>query len=217
VKIRVFIADDHGVLRGGLRALIDAQPDMEVVGEAIDGVNAERGILETRPDVALIDISMPGGGGLEAIAAVKRIRPITRVIVLTFHDEQGYVRAALIAGASGYVIKRVVDTELLAAIRAVARGRTFMDMSFEARDVAIREDRGPGRSMRLMSGREREVLCLVAEGYTNREIAGALTLSVKSIETYRSRAMEKLGLSTRAELVRFALECGFLAPGKSAG
>jgi two-component system, NarL family, response regulator NreC len=218
MKIRVFIADDHGVLRGGLRVLINDQPDMEVVGEAVDGVNAERGILETRPDVALIDISMPGGGGLEAIGAVKRRLPVTRVIVLTFHDEPGYVRAALAAGASGFVVKRVVDTELLAAIRAVARGRTFMDVSFQTREVALRENRSsPARSVGLISGREREVLGLVAEGYTNREIADALSLSVKSVETYRGRVMEKLGLSTRAALVRFALECGFLAPGKSAG
>src|SRR5450432_1839016 len=129
MSIRVFIADDHGVLRGGLRALINAQADMEVVGEAASGSEAADGVKETGPDVVLMDISMPGGGGLAAIAAIKRVRPKTRILVLTVHDELGYVRAAADAGAIGYVVKNAVDTELLAAIRAVAQGRTFMDVS----------------------------------------------------------------------------------------
>lgn len=129
MSIRVFIADDHGILRGGLRALITAQADMEVVGEAGSGPEAESGVTETEPDVVLMDISMPRGGGLAAIAAIKRVRPKTRILVLTVHDELGYVRAAADAGAIGYVVKNAVDTELLAAIRAVAQGRTFMDVS----------------------------------------------------------------------------------------
>jgi DNA-binding NarL/FixJ family response regulator len=129
MSIRVFIADDHGILRGGLRALITLQPDMEVVGEAANGPDAEIGVKDTEPDVVLMDVTMPNGGGLAAIAAVKRVRPKTRIVVLTVHDELGYVRAAGQAGAVGYVVKSAVDTELLAAIRAVAQGRTFIDAS----------------------------------------------------------------------------------------
>jgi len=216
MSIRVFLADDHGVLRGGLRALISAQPDMEVVGEAADGVNAERGILETKPDVVLMDLSMPGRGGLETIASVRQKRAMTRVLVLTVHDEPGYLRAALLAGALGYVVKNAAEAELLAAIRAVARGRAFTDVSIVASRIGRRADGfGGPPTLSLLSEREREVLGLVAEGYTNREIADALSLSVKSVETYRGRVMEKLGLATRADLVRFALECGVLAAGKS--
>jgi DNA-binding NarL/FixJ family response regulator len=220
MRTRVFIADDHGVLRGGLRALISAQDDMEVVGEAANGPDAEAGIKDTEPDVALMDISMPNGGGLAAIAAVKQTRPKTRILVLTVHDELGYVRAAADAGAIGYVVKNVVDTELLAAIRAVAQGRSFMDssVSLETRQSmqtkvaeAIR-----GRKASQLTEREREVMGRVAEGYTNSQIAEELRLGVKSVETYRSRVMQKLGLTSRADLVRFALECGLLAPGKSA-
>ena len=131
MSIRVFIADDHGILRGGLRALISTQPDMEVVGEAANGPDAATGIEDTNPDVVLMDISMPNGGGLAAITAVKQVRPRSRILVLTVHDELGYIRAAVDAGAVGYVVKNAVDTELLAAIRAVAQGRTFMDTSID--------------------------------------------------------------------------------------
>jgi two-component system response regulator NreC len=221
VSIKVFIADDHGILRGGLRALISAQSDMEVVGEAANGPEAESGIKDTEPDVALIDISMPGGGGLAAIAAVKRVRPKTRILVLTVHDEPGYVRAAANAGAIGYVVKNAVDTELLAAIRAVAQGRTFMDASVglglgQQSMLPSSPKTASGRPPPQLTERELEVMGRVAEGYTNAQIAEELRLGIKSIETYRSRVMEKLGLTTRADLVRFALECGILAPGKSA-
>jgi DNA-binding NarL/FixJ family response regulator len=220
MTIQVFIADDHGVLRGGLRALIGAQPDMRVVGEASSGPEAEVGIRQTEPDVALMDISMPQGGGLAAIASVLRSRPKTRVVVLTVHDEPGYVRAAADAGAVGYVVKNAVDTELLAAIRAVADGRTFMDASLGLGQAhrslhASPPPRHSGkRQTTQLTGREREVMVRVAEGYTNSQIAAELGLGVKSIETYRSRVMEKLGLTCRSDLVRFALECGILVPGK---
>jgi two-component system response regulator NreC len=219
MSIRVFIADDHGVLRGGLRALISTQADMEVVGEAANGPDAEREIKKTEPDVVLMDISMPEGGGLAAIAAVKQVRPATRILVLTVHDELGYVRAAADAGAVGYVVKNVVDTELLAAIRAVAQGRTFLDASVSlglAQPAAPprHADGAGGRRATQLTTREREVMARVAEGYTNSQIAEQLRLGVKSVETHRSRVMEKLGLTSRADLVRFALECGILAPGK---
>jgi two-component system, NarL family, response regulator NreC len=220
MKTRVFIADDHGVLRGGLRALISAQDDMEVVGEASNGPDAEAGIRATEPDVALMDISMPNGGGLAAIAAVKETRPRTRILVLTVHDELGYVRAAADAGAIGYVVKSVVDTELLAAIRAVAQGRSFMDSSVSLESRQSMQTRAAnairGRKTVQLTEREREVMGRVAEGYTNSQIAEQLRLGVKSVETYRSRVMQKLGLASRADLVRFALDCGLLAPGKAA-
>jgi two-component system response regulator NreC len=194
---------------------------MDVVGEAANGLDAESGIKETEPDVVLMDISMPGGGGLAAIAAVKRVRPKTRILVLTVHDEPGYVRAAANAGAIGYVVKNAVDTELLAAIRAVAQGRTFMDASValglgQQSMLPASQKTGVGKPPPQLSERELEVMARVAEGYTNAQIAEELRLGIKSIETYRSRVMEKLGLTTRADLVRFALESGVLAPGKSA-
>ena len=221
MSIRVFIADDHGILRGGLRSLINAQLDMEVVGEAASGPDAEIGVKETEPDVLLMDISMPRGGGLAAIAAIKAVRPRTRILVLTVHDELGYVRAAADAGAIGYVVKNAVDTELLAAIRAVAEGRTFMDISgglgLAQGPLSRRAPSTPGgREATQLTGREREVMARVAEGYTNSQIAEELRLAVKSVETYRARVMDKLGLKSRADLVRFALESGILAAGKPA-
>jgi two-component system, NarL family, response regulator NreC len=221
MSIRVFIADDHGILRGGLRALISAQADMEVVGEASSGPEAESGVTATEPDVVLMDISMPQGGGLAAIAAIKRVRPKTRVLVLTVHDELGYVRAAADAGAVGYVVKNAVDTELLAAIRAVAQGRTFMDVSVNLgvaqQSMGRKRLDVPGaRDTAQLTPREREVMARVAEGYTNAQIAEELRLGIKSVETYRARVMAKLGLTSRSDLVRFALESGVLAAGKPA-
>jgi len=220
MSIRVFIADDHGILRDGLRALISLHPDMEVVGDAANGPEAEMGVMKTEPDVVLMDISMPSGGGLATIASIVRTRPRTRILVLTVHDEAGYIRAAAEAGAVGYVVKNAVATELLAAIRAVAQGRTFMDTSLTigGAEHAIwaksQTDISNGRVTQL-SRREREVMGRVAEGYTNAQIAEQLELGVKSVETYRSRIMDKLGLTSRAALVRFALECGILVPGKT--
>jgi two-component system response regulator NreC len=220
MKTSIFIVDDHGILRAGLRALINTQADMEVVGEAANGPDAEVGIKKTEPDIALMDISMPGGGGLAAIAAIRSVRPRTRVLVLTVHDELGYLRAATDAGAVGYVVKGAVDTELFAAIRAVAQGRSFMDASIGLGLAQPSMQLAPaaidGRRKSQLTPREREVMGRVAEGYTNAKIAEELRLGVKSVETYRSRLMEKLGLTSRSALVRFALESGILAPGKPA-
>jgi DNA-binding NarL/FixJ family response regulator len=218
MKVRVFVADNHGILRGGLRALINLQPDMEVVGEAANGPDAESGVKATEPVVVLMDISMPNGGGLATISAVKQVRPKTRIIVLTVHDELGYVRAAGQAGAVGYVVKSAVDTELLAAIRAVAQGRTFMDASldlgFAQNPMRSSSNDAPGEAATAqLTARELEVMRRVAEGFTNSQIAEELRLGVKSVETYRSRVMEKLGLTSRSALVRFALDCGVLRPG----
>ena len=216
MSVRVFVVDNHGILRGGLRALINLQPDMNVVGEAANGPDAELGVRATEPDVVLMDISMPAGGGLAAIAAVKRVRPRTRIIVLTVHDELGYLRAAGKAGADGYVVKRAVDTELLAAIRAVAQGRTFMDASvgLELAQSPLRSNRtGTRHGMAQLTSRELEIMRRVAEGFTNAQIAEELQLGVKSVETHRSRVMDKLGLVSRVALVRLALDCGVLGSG----
>jgi DNA-binding NarL/FixJ family response regulator len=221
MNIRIFIADDHGVLRGGLRALINAHADMEVVGEAANGPDAERGIKETEPDIALMDISMPGGSGLPSIAAIKRVRPRTRFLVLSVHDELGYVRSAVDAGADGYVVKSALDTELIGAIRAVFQGRTVMDLpgsvgrAQRSSMLQARPETGGRRETSQLTSREGEVMARVAAGYTNSEIAQELHVGVKSVETYRARVMEKLGFTSRSDLVRFALEAGILAPGQS--
>lgn len=214
-KIRVLLADDHAVLRAGLRMLINAQGDMEVVGEAADGDEALRLAREARPDLVLMDLAMPGGGGIAATTRLRRECPKVRVLVLTMHDDVAYLRSALAAGAAGYVIKRAADSELLSAIRLTHRGETYLAPSLagavvqEALGLAARggEGRPPGDSL---SEREREVLCLVAQGHTNQEVADRLFLSVKTVESYRARLMVKLGLKTRADLIRYALSTGLM-------
>ena len=209
-RIRILIADDHAVLRTGLRMLIGSQRDLDVVGEASDGDEAVRKAAALRPDVALLDISMPGSGGIKAIERIREAAPATRVVVLTMHDMQAYLRAALAAGASGYVVKRAADSALLAAIRDVHRGRTVLDPALAASVVqsGLRRRGGTTSPATPLSQREREVLELVAQGYTNQQIADHLGLSVKTVETYRARLVEKLGLQSRAELVRYALDSG---------
>ena len=218
MRVRVFMADDNGVLRGALRLLINMQPDMEVVGEAANGLDAEDGVLDTEPDVVLMDLSMPDRGGLAAIGALKQVRPKSRIIVLTVHDELGYVRAAEQAGAVGYVLKRAVDTELLAAIRAVAQGVTSLEASRELRfaqssmrSTPAGEEGRPGTAQ--LTGQELSVMRRLAEGFTNGQIADELRLGVESVETSRASLMEKLGLGSRSALVRFAVDCSVLASG----
>jgi len=211
-RIRILIADDHAVLRTGLRMLIGSQRDLEVVGEASDGDEAVRKASALRPDIALVDISMPGSSGIKAIERIREAAPATRVLVLTMHDMPAYLRAALAAGASGYVVKRAADSALLAAIRDVHRGRTALDPALAASVVqsGLRRRGATGGTPATppLSQREREVLELVAQGYTNQQIADHLGLSVKTVETYRARLVEKLGLQSRAELVRYALDSG---------
>jgi len=216
MTIRVFLAADRGVVRGGLRAVINSQSDMRVVGEASDGISAEQGILETRPDVALLELPMPGRDGLETIKAVRQKRPMTRVLVLTVHDEAGSTRAAMEAGALGHVVKSAAESELLGAIHAVVRGRVLTEVSMVSAPIASRSV-PPGRSktIDLLSNREHMVLGLVAEGCADREIAELLHIGVKSVGNYHRRVMKKLGLSSRSELVRFALEYGILMAGTS--
>jgi two-component system, NarL family, response regulator NreC len=213
-KIRVLIADDHAILRSGLKMLINAQADMEVVSEAPDGDRAVQAARATRPDVALLDLTMPGSGGMGALEEIARCCPDARVLVLSMHDDPAYLRSVLAAGASGYVLKRAVDTELLAAIRAVHRGGVFVDPSLAhvfVRDALDKAATGrTPRSLNILSERERQVLRLVAQGYGSQEIAKQILVSVKTVETYRARIAEKLGLRTRMEIVRFAVQMGLL-------
>ena len=214
-KIRVLIADDHAVLRSGLRMLIGTQADMEVVAEAGDGEGTLRRTRETRPDVVLLDLSMPGSRSTQTIEQLVKLEPRPRVLVLTIHDDPAYFRSAIMAGASGYVVKDAADVELLTAIRVVYRGRTFVDLT-RAGDMAplpesrARETATAAGAPRQLSRREGEVLRLLAEGHTNQEAAKRLSVSIKTVETYRKRLSQKLGLKSRAQLFRFAREAGLL-------
>ncbi len=218
-KIRVLVADDHAVLRAGLRMLINSQSDMEVAAEAADSAEALERVGLLQPDLVLMDITMPGGGGIPVIPAVLKACPKTRVLVLTMHDDPTYLRATMEAGATGYLVKSAADTELLTAIRTVAAGRTFVNLPGFAPDALTTGQRaeptGPRDQPSPLSEREREVLALVAQGHSNREIADRLGISIKTVETYRARLMEKLELRSRADLVRYALERGLLLPDKT--
>lgn len=209
--IRILLADDHAVLRSGLRLLLDAQPDMEVVGETSNGTDAIRQAGELTPDVILLDLTMPGLGGLDVLPVLKQRLPRCRILILTMHDNAGYLRQALEAGAAGYVLKGALDTELLNAIRAVARGETYIHSAITHH--LLTDIQAPSESpdrWQLLSSREFEVLRLVALGYTNSEIAEHFTISVKTVETHRARGMEKMGLQTRSQLVRAAIAKGLL-------
>lgn len=214
--ISVVLADDHGVVRAGLRALLERQPDMRVVGEAADGPAAVAQVREIRPSVVVADLSMPGGG-LEAIREITALGVSTRVLVLTVHAEERYLLPVLEAGGSGYVRKSSAHTDLLDAIRTVARGEVFLDPA--ATKTLLRGYLGRVRSGdesdlgEVLSEREREVVKLTAAGHTAMQAAEMLSLSPKTIETYRHRAMQKLGLTNRAELVRYALRSGMLTDG----
>lgn len=205
-RIRVLLADDHAILRSGLRLLIGAERDMEVVGEAASAAETVRLARELQPDVVTLDLSMPGGSGLGTIERVRAVAPGARVVVLTMHEDAGYVRSAIAVGASGYLAKSAADAALIGAIRAVHRGHVVVDVP-EA-PVALAADAAP--ALAKLSAREREVLGLLALGHTNRAIAEQLALSVKTVETYRARLLEKLGLETRADLTRLAMELGLL-------
>lgn len=211
-NIRVLLADDHAVVREGLKALISAEPGMELVGEASDGRVALELTAELDPDVVVVDVSMPELNGAEVTAQLLAVRPDRKVLALTVHEDRGYMRQLLRAGAAGYVLKRAAPSELVQAIRAVADGGTYLDPAFAdgagepAADGAPREGNGAE-----LSDRETEVVRLIALGYSNKEIAARLKLSVKTVETYKTRSMEKLGVRTRVDIVQYAAKRGWLA------
>ena len=214
-KIRLLLADDHAVLRAGLRALLNAQPDMEVVAEAADGKETVQRSHEVIPDIVLMDITMPVLSGLEATREIKSQNPAIRVLVLTMHEDESYLYRLLRAGADGDVPKKAADTELPDAIRATYRGEHFIHSSMTAGLVAETRDKPltelvESRDNGVLSQREGEVLRLLAMGHTNQQIADKLYLSVKTVETYKARLKDKLGLRGRAELVRYAIQAGLL-------
>jgi two-component system, NarL family, response regulator NreC len=205
--VRVLIADDHALVRSGLRALLEAQPDIKVVGEAEDGVVAVEICRTLDPDVVVMDLTMPGRGGVKATEDLRHECPRTKVVVLTMHDDEAYVRLARLAGASGFVLKKSLATELIQAIRDAHAGKAH----FPTTDLP--SPGHPGAStLELITDRERQVLTLIALGHTSPEIAGKLHISEKTVETHRAHIADKLGLHTRADLVRFALEHGLLKP-----
>lgn len=216
-KIRVELIDDHAVVRAGVRMLIEYQADMEVVAEAANAVDGIRLAHELLPDIVLLDIGLPGCSGLDAIGPILEASPKSKILILSTHDNQAYLRLALGAGAAGYVAKEASASELTQAIRTVAAGRSYVNVSLsgnQALKTLLETRRPPGTSpLDNLSAREKQVLALVASGHTNKEVADELGLSVKSVETYRHRVVEKLGLSNRADLVRFALQSGLISKG----
>ncbi len=210
-RIRVVIADDHAILRDGVRALLSTAQDVEVVGEAADGTEAIARCQALRPDVVLLDVNMPGLGGLEAALVLRRECPDTRVLFLSQHEDREYVARALQAGAAGYVLKKAAGAELVSAIRAVHTGGLVLDpaVARAAMEPERSEDAGASDYDRL-TDREKQVLRLVAEGRANKEVAEELGISVKTAMSHREHLMQKLGLHSRTELVKFALRIGVI-------
>jgi DNA-binding NarL/FixJ family response regulator len=210
--MRILIADDHGIVRGGLRLLLDRQPDMEVVAEARDGVEALELTLAERPDVCVLDVAMPRMTGIQAAREIKSHAPDIHVLVLSMHDDERYVFEALKAGASGYVLKREADQDLVTAVRAVERGEPFLTNAAErslVREWMADDSSGPGERL---SPREQEVVKLIAEAFTNRQIAETLHVSEKTVESHRTNVFRKLGMRDRVELVRYAIRRGLVEP-----
>ena len=211
--IRVLIVDDHAVVRSGLHLLLDAEDDIEVVGEAGDVRTAVFETREHKPDVVLMDVVMPGQSGIEGVPLVLKEAPEAQVLVLSMQDDPRYVRAAFEAGASGYVLKEAADTEVVSAIRSVAAGERYVHPALGAKLVAADAEERRRAEQDPLSEREREVLRLLALGHTNQEIAQQLFISVRTAETHRAHIMQKLSLSSRADLVRYAISEGLLDSG----
>jgi DNA-binding NarL/FixJ family response regulator len=208
--VRILIADDHGIVRSGLKLLLDRQSDIEVVAEAEDGVEAVEKVIAEKPDVAILDVSMPRMTGLQATHEIKKQAPDTQVLILSMHDDERYLFEALRAGAAGYVLKRAADQDLLDAVRAAARGEPFLTPS--AQQTLIRDFLDRGGQQSELTPREQEVVKLIAEAHTNKEIAGILHLSEKTVESHRANVLQKLGMRDRVELVRYAIRNGLVEP-----
>lgn len=214
-KIRILVADDHTILRAGLKLLLNSQPDMEVVGEAANGREAVENAIRLLPDVVLMDLTMPSMDGFEAAQQLRQRLPKVKVLVLTVHDDEAYLFQALRMGAQGYVVKSAADTELIQAIRAVQRGEVYLQPAavrlladHYTRRTSVGEQE-PG--WRELSPREQEILTLVAAGHTSAQIAHQLGLSARTVESHRANIMAKLGFTNRAQLVSFALRKGLLS------
>lgn len=214
--IRVLIADDHAIVREGLRALVNAEPGLAIVGEAVNGEEAWKRARELAPDVVVLDVSMPNGGGLDVVERIVHDCAHTKVLALTMHEERGYVSRMIRAGAAGYALKRSAPAELVHAIRAVSAGQRYVEPSLAGDLLAdymghpTRTEPAGRRNAATLTPREREVLQLLALGHSNKEIAAALSISVKTVETHRASGMSRLGVTSRAALVRFALAEGWL-------
>jgi len=212
MKLRILLAEDHETVREGLRLILNAQADMEVVGEAKNGHEAISQAQALSPDIVVLDVSMPQLNGLKATQTIKECCPAVKVLTLTRHADDGYVRQLLRAGVSGYVLKQSSSSELLHAIRSIAAGGTYIDPAIADRLVTDYRHRQsvPSGSATSLTAREEEVMRFIAWGYSNKEIAGRLDLSVKTIETHKANGMHKLGMSSRIDIVRFALLQGWL-------
>lgn len=216
MSIRILIADDHGLIRAGLRALLEDVPDMQVVGEAADGHAVLRLTSELQPDIVLMDISMPGLNGIEATRRLSEVSPQARVLALTVHEEEGMLREMIRAGAFGYIIKRAIESELINAIHIVSQGHMYVDPTMTRslfKDLSPHAA-PPQAAMEALTPREMDVLRLLARGYTNRQIAQELNISPRTVEGHRSSLVSKLGFSGRVELVNYAEEHGLLGQKK---
>ena len=212
-QLRIVLADDHVTVRHGLKLLIDGEPDMTVVGEASDGEAALRQAIDLKPDVLVLDISMPGMNGLAAARALRKVQPDAIIVTLTRHADDAYLQELLRAGVKGYILKRSAPTELLQAIRGVAAGGQYLDSTLTARVTAGFVNKQGGRAGATapsLTDREAEVLRLIASGYGNKEIAGRLGLSAKTIEAHKANAMRKLDLNGRIDIVKYAILQGWL-------
>ena len=211
--LHILIADDHGIVRSGIRMLIDRQDGMRVVAEAEDGAEAVELVLQHRPDIAVLDVAMPRLTGIQAAREIKAHAPDTNVLLLSMHDDEGYLFDALKAGASGYVLKKAADTDLIEAIRQAASGQSFLSTGAQGTLVSKwLEGGGEERPRDVLTPREQEVVKLIAEAHTNKEIAEILKLSEKTVESHRANVLAKLGMRDRVELVRYAIKKGLIEP-----
>jgi DNA-binding NarL/FixJ family response regulator len=210
--MKILIADDHGIVRAGIRLLLDRQPDLEVIAEASDGIEAVAQALAVHPDLCILDVAMPRMTGLQAAREIRTHRPESRVLMLSMHDDERYLFEALKAGASGYVLKREADQDLVGAIRAVGRGEAFLTNAAERSIIRQWMADGAEGPKIPLTPREEEVVKLIAEAHTNTQIAEILHLSEKTVESHRANVLRKLGMRDRVELVRYAIRRGLVEP-----
>jgi DNA-binding NarL/FixJ family response regulator len=215
MTVRILLADDHALVRTGLRRILEAEPDLTVIAEAADGAQAVELARSTAPDLVVLDVSMPRMTGLQAAREISRRSPSVPILMLSMHDNEQYFFSALQAGASGYVLKSAADEDLLAACRAAMRGESFLYAGVAGalvRDFLDRMRRGERRPRTVLTNREEEVVKLIAEGYSSKEIADELVISVKTVERHRSNVLAKLGMRDRTELTRYAIRAGLIEP-----